>query len=218
MRSTIALLLTACVSFTACSVRRSKGWETALSTRVDTADADPAAAYAEKLSAALTAAGVEHKVVTYEFRYRTRLREDAIGTRTAVIYRDDSSARDPWWLADGNAGGPVWLPGHDLERQLAFYMHRPATVVSVDGSPAGGDGKRQLAETAQPSLFARLWPVRKTERSRRSIAPQPAAPAAKIPPRQLALFRARHGSPFDPASVVDRVKMERLTHRGIAAR
>lgn len=216
MRSTSALLLALCLLSAGCGgLRRSKGWETVISTRVDTRDAaDPSAAYAEQLSAALKAAGVEHKIVTYEFRYRTRLREDAIETRSAVLYRDAGSSRDPWWLADGHSGDPVWLPGSDLDKQLEFYLHRPATVLSVDGSPAGSDGKRQTAEPGldRPSFFARLWPVRKTERSRKFPAPAQPAPASKFSERQLAIFRAHHGSTFDPASVIDRVKMERLVH------
>ena len=215
MRSIIAILITTCLLSAGCGgLRRSTAWETVISTSVDTRDAvDPSADYAEQLSAALKAKGVEHKVVTYEFRYRTRLREDAIETRTAVLYRDPGSSRDPWWLADERSRDPVWLPGENLDQQLAFYLHRPATVLTIDGAPGTAEGKRQIAapKTEQPSFFARLWPVRKTERSRKFPAPTLHTPGAIFSERQLALFRLRHGSKFDPASVIDRVKMERLT-------
>lgn len=216
MRLALPTLLTACLLAAGCGgLRTSPAWEKVISTRVDTRDAaDPSAAYAEQISGVLKSANVEHKVITYEFHYRTKLHEDAIETRTSVLYRDPGSSRNAWWLADEQARDPVWVPGSDLDRQLEFYLHRPATVLSVDGHPAGGEAKRQLAqaESDRPSFFARLWPVRKTERSRKFTAPLQPVPASRVSERQLALFRARHGTDFDPASVVDRVKMERLTH------
>jgi hypothetical protein len=246
MRLLHPLLLSACFLAAGCGAfRRSPAWETVLSTRVDTRDsADPSAAYAERLSSNLKSAGVEHKIVTYEFRYRTRLREDAVDTRTAVLYRDDDSGRDPWWLADDRtANNPVWLPREDLDYQLAFYLHRPATVVSVHRVRGSSDGKKSMVEPAiqGQTALTRLEPVRKTERSRKFFAFSRATPApvktvhqparfAHAPiskaartsardARQLALFRARHGSTFDPSSITDRVKMERLLRkRGEIAR
>lgn len=218
MRLTLPLSLTACLVLAGCGgLRRSPAWEAVVTARIDSHDD---AGYAEQLSGVLRDAGIEHKVVTYEFRYRTRLRDEAIETRTSLLYRDGGSARHPWWLVDAHTNNPVWLPGEDLDRQLEFHLHRPATVVSVDGSPAGGEGKRNTAEPedGQPSLLARLWPVRKTERSRKVIARTQRA--ASPTSHQLAIFRARHGSEFDPASVLDRVKMERIAHgsRDIASR
>lgn len=201
-------------------------------TRVDTRDAaDPSATYAETLSASLKSAGVAHKVVTYEFRYRTRLREEAIGTRTAVLYRDENDPRNPWWLMDDRLSKPLWLPGENLEYQLAYYIHRPATVVSVDGFKASGEGKK-LAGTRpeeRSNFLARLFPARKDTGSRLQVrreAPRVAVTAdaenapGEITPRALALFRARHGTEFDRASVMDRVKMEHLlrAHRQFVER
>ncbi len=240
MRPSRFILLTACLFAAGCGgLRRSPAWETVISSRIDTRDeADPSAAYAEQLSSRLKQAGVEHKVVTYEFRYRTRLREEAVDTRTAILYRDDNHSRDPWWLADDrSAYDPVWLPREDINYQLAFYLHRPATVVSVHHVPGSSDGKKSIKEPAiqGQTALARLAPVRKTERSWSFLSLfQPATAPAKTlrqpgrskaalvaqasrvaspNARQLALFRARHGTNFDPSSVTDRLKMERLTHR-----
>jgi hypothetical protein len=137
--------------------------------RVDTRDSgDPSAAYAEHLSGVLKTAHVQHKIVTYEYRYHTAFREEAIGTRTAVIYRDDKNPNNPWWLMDDQLFNPVWLPGEDENRQVSFYLHRPATVVStktIDDS----DGKRSIAAPdeleSRGTMVARLQPVGKTERS-----------------------------------------------------
>ena len=215
-------------------MHRSSTWETVRSARVDTRDAaDPSAAYAEHLSGVLKSAGVAHKVVTYEFRYRTRLREEAMGSRTAVIYRDGDNTSNPWWLADDRLRQPLWVPGENVETQIAYYIHRPATVVSVKANGGGGgEGKRLAAAPAEerPSFFARIFPAKQNGaprlqvRARAKEAPVTvvtSAPAeGQITPQALALFRARHGSEFDPASVADRVKMEHLlrVHRQFVER
>jgi len=274
MRPQLTFSLAACLAFSGC-LHRSPTWETVISTRVDTRDSgDPSATYAEHMSGVLKSSGVQHKIVTYEFRYRTRLREDAMDTRTAVLYRDEAGGRNPWWLVDNVSRTPVWLPGENVEKQLEFYLHRPATVLTVNGISASSDGKSLLGEAKsvtakvktkpkpeakeEASFFARLLPVGKTERSRKfavngKAVPAQSAPAprkAKMPERtkvaavqskrdgkkkaaasklaktkpsklvkvksskvtskQLALFRARHGTKFDPSSMTDRVKMERL--------
>ena len=240
MRPSRFFLLSACLFAAGCGgLRRSPAWETVISSRIDTRDeADPSAAYAERLSSRLKQAGVEHKLVTYEFRYRTRLREEAVDTRTAILYRDDNHSRDPWWLADDrSAYNPVWLPREDINYQLAFYLHRPATVISVHHVPGSSDGKKSIKEPAVQgqTALARLEPVRKTERSWSFLslfrpAPVPAktvrqpgrakptlmaqAPRGSSPnARHLALFRARHGTNFDPSSIADRIKMDRLVQR-----
>jgi hypothetical protein len=209
MHKSVSLSLTLCLVLTGCdAVRRSPTWATVRSSRIDTRDAAGASGdYAERLSAVLKSAHVEHKTVTYEFRYRTRLNEEAISTRTVVLYRDGRSARHPWWLMDERLRQPVWLPGENLDHQLSFYAHRPASVVAINGQSTTGEGKVQVAEG--PSLFARLWPMRKTERSRQ-FPTLLAARDTGISAEVLALFRVRHGSEFDPSSVLDRVKLEQL--------
>src|SRR6187455_1897076 len=107
MQKTNLLSLAACLTLAGCS-QPSSPWNTVRSVRVDTRDSDdPSAAYAEHLSGVLKSANVEHKVVTYEYRYRTVLREEAIGTRTAVLYRDDRNPNNPWWLTDERLYKPV---------------------------------------------------------------------------------------------------------------
>jgi len=233
------LPLAVCLGLTGCSQPNSP-WSTVRAVRVDTRDSgDPSAAYAEHLSGVLKTAHVQHKIVTYEYRYHTAFREEAIGTRTAVIYRDDKNPNNPWWLMDDQLFNPVWLPGEDENRQVSFYLHRPATVVStktIDDS----DGKRTIAAPdefeSRGTMVARLQPVGKTERSFRwphwfgkrsesrlladtKVRKQPmfrqgssTAPALSVPSesRLASVFRLRHGTAFDPASETDRRKMEEM--------
>jgi hypothetical protein len=211
-------------------------WSRVTAVRVDTRDAaDPSTAYAEQVSAVLKTSGVEHKVVTYQFRYRTPLREEAITTRTAVIYRDGSDSRNPWWLAEYRLRIPHWLPGNDLGRQISFHVHGPAEVLTVDeheeregkkviGSEDGAVRIAKRASVRQPDdspgwfrqLFARHTPAQRTSGTRPArLSPVRAARSVGTPDaRALALFRSRHGSAFDGASINDRVKMEALMGRG----
>src|SRR5438552_439092 len=110
MQKSLSVSLAACLTVAGCSHSPSP-WNTVRSVRVDTRDSDdPSAAYAEHLSGVLKSANVEHKVVTYQFHYRTALREEAVATRTAVLYRDDHNPSNPWWLTDERLNKPVWLP------------------------------------------------------------------------------------------------------------
>jgi hypothetical protein len=238
MQKIASLLVAAFVILTGCS-QPSSPWRTARAVRVDTRDSDdPSAAYAEHLSGVLKTAHVEHKIVTYEYRYRTALREEAIGTRTAVIYRDDKNPNNPWWLMDESLSKPVWLPGEDENRQVSFYMQKPATVVSTT-TIGGEDGKRVIAapdaSESPERMVARLEPVRKTERSfqwptwfgqwrhvqlasaasqrsseMRRVRPSATREVESAAPSLVTLFRVRHGTNFDRASEVDRRKMEDL--------
>jgi len=52
---------------------------------------DPSAFYSEKLHRALLLEqGVEHTVVVYQYHYHNNHYEEALRTRTAVVYRDDA--------------------------------------------------------------------------------------------------------------------------------
>jgi hypothetical protein len=89
---------------------------------------------------------VEHKLVTYQYRYTTRLREEAIGTRTAVIYRDNHSPNYPWWLVDERTRKPVWLPNGDVQKQVQFYAQHHTEIVDVKEFPTGaGSGKSVIS-------------------------------------------------------------------------
>ncbi len=178
MQKPLALTIAVCLGFAGCQVfEKSETWDQAMKVRPGetTRDPDPSNAYASKLHAAFAERGVEHKVVVYQYRYTTRLREEAVGTRTAVIYRDDSNPRYPWWLKDDRSMRPVWLPNGELDKQISFYIRRKAEVIEQKPYPAqSGSGKTSIA-------FARPAPV-----LRIAAQPQPAAPVAKTAPAKKA--------------------------------
>jgi hypothetical protein len=164
MQKPLALSIAACLGLAGCQVfEKSETWSQALQVRPGetTRDPDPSNAYAAKLHAALSERGIEHKVVVYQYRYTTRLREEAVGTRTAVIYRDNSNPRYPWWLKDDRLNKPFWLPDGELNVQVSFYLRRKAEVIEQKDYPAqGGSGKTALA-FAKPAPALR--PVVKKE-------------------------------------------------------
>ena len=161
MQKSLCFALVLSLTLNGCGVfRRSETWVLVRGVRVDTrAETDPSQAYATELSARLAAANIEHKVVTYQFRYHTYLREEAITTRTAVVYRDDTRPAHPWWLMEERLYQPVWLPNDDLGRQISFYLHDYAEVVETRDVPGkgGAGGKVMLAtrHTARPVFAAR---------------------------------------------------------------
>jgi hypothetical protein len=59
----------------------------------------------------------------------------------------------------------------------------------------------------EPKLFAGMNARKPVVRQGRSNAP---APSNAAEPRLAILFRARHGTNFDPASEIDRQKMEEM--------
>ena len=126
--ATTALLLAGCEA-----PQQSRTWETVKTVRhVGPFVKEPAAAYAEKLHTALQGARIEHKVVTFKFRYRSRLLLNREGEETAVIYRDPATPANPWWLMSERLFSPVWLPTQPVATQVSFYVSRPATVVKVE--------------------------------------------------------------------------------------
>ncbi|MEO6785779.1 MAG: hypothetical protein ABI318_06565 [Chthoniobacteraceae bacterium] len=130
----LSLLITAAIFLTGCeAAKRSRTWETVRSVphigpRMDTPDT----AYADRLHSALHDARVEHKVVTFKFRYRSRLLLNPEGEETAVIYRDNATPAHPWWLMAERLTTPVWLPSEPVASQAAFYVSRPVTIVKVE--------------------------------------------------------------------------------------
>jgi hypothetical protein len=149
MQKTLAFALALCLSLTGCQVfEKSRTWETVVSVRPGDAcrQADPSSYYAEKLHHVLAQEGVEHIVVTYQYHYYTHQYEEALGTRTAVVYRDDANSSYPWWLKDDRTNTPVWLPNGDLNKQLLFYCRRKAEVIGKQVYPGGrGSGKSSVA-------------------------------------------------------------------------
>ena len=126
MQKSASLTLAACLVLTGCQVfTRSQTWDKVTRTRIDTHGAgDESKAYADALSRELKASHVEHKVVTYQYHYRTRNHEESVGQGTAVIYRDDTHPENPWWIKDETSGRPTWLPNRDVKKQVAFFVRR----------------------------------------------------------------------------------------------
>ena len=199
-------LLVACLALASCSVfKKSNVWDTVIRNRPNLAGAaDPSVAYAAHLHRVLTAEGVEHRVVTYQYQYTTLLREEAIGERTAVIYRDNTKPSTPWWITDDRLSRPVWLPNGTVEKQLNFVCRARASVIKLRDFPGSDDGKAVLAPERRSGFrngrSEALRPV--------ALGSEPRASSGRLD----ALFQLRHGTPFDPASVLDRQKMTTLRH------
>ena len=202
-----ALMLAACLALSGCTIFKSSHvWDVVTRTHPDVSGAaDPSLAYAAHLHRVLAAEGVEHRVVTYQFHYRTLLREESIGSRTAVIYRDDTDPAHPWWLTDERLSRPIWLPNGSVEKQVAFTCRNRVEIVRLRDFSGGADGKRIIPPSRRAADFrtGRAEPLR-------SVALGPATTAGDAP--LGALFRTRHGTPFDPASSLDREKMTALRH------
>jgi hypothetical protein len=120
----------------------------------------PALEYARELHTALETSRVEHKIVTFKFRYRSRILLNREGEETAVIYRDPATPSHPWGLMSERIFSPVWLPTEPVASQVSFYVRRPATVVKIEDFPArharkhrhaGRDGKSVVKPRSHPS-------------------------------------------------------------------
>lgn len=267
MNKPCSITLAVCLALTACNGSKQKStWQKVRETKPDKvpASVDSNEAYTKKLNKVLNENKVEHKVVTYQYRYKTRMREDAVGTHSAVIYKDNSDPENPWWLVNERTGKPVWLPGQDVNKQVAFYLRRKAEVteekVFTGGEPQSTE--TMVAKHTPPAPvvpdaspdFTRIAKVRKQPAPRR--APEPtaaptqtaiakAAPPAetttqflrpeqfKGEPNEVAIpfttpqpadaqlgdqFRRAHGTDYDPASPIDRRKMEALREARLVPR
>jgi hypothetical protein len=197
MQKPLALSIAACLALTGCNAfRKSETWSQAVKVRPaeTTLDPDPSNAYAAKLHNAFTAQGVEHKVVVFQYEYTTRHYEKAVGTRTAVIYRDDSNPAYPWWLKDDRLNNPFWLPNGSLDKQVSFYIRRKAQVIEVKEYPArGGSGKTSLTlaqpapkihaahKPQAPAAVTRLAPVKKAPAPVVARKPAPETKIARSP-------------------------------------
>jgi hypothetical protein len=153
MQKPLTISIAVCLCFTGCSVfKKSKTWETVTKNRVDTTDElDPSKAYAKELHRSLAKENVEHKVVTYQYRYKTRLREEAVGVATAVVYKDETNPKNPWWIMDERLAKPVWLPNDALEKQVSFYLRRDAEIVEQHDFPTA-DASHMIADDPSPAI------------------------------------------------------------------
>jgi hypothetical protein len=120
--------------FASChGTQRSRAWEIVRASRhPGPGERNRSATYAGELHKTLEKSGIGHKIVTFKFRYYSRLTLNTVGEETAVIYRDDSNAARPWWLMADYLWAPVWLPNQEISSQVAFSVRRPATVVKVE--------------------------------------------------------------------------------------
>ena len=156
-----AILLAGCET-----PKRSRAWEIALTVRHAGPHVDaPAVAYAERLHGALQEARVEHKIVTFKFRYRSRLLLNREGEETVVIYRDNAAPANPWWLMAERLPAPVWLPSAPVESQVSFYVTRPATIVKTEEFPAEG---ARTARTSRHDGKALLKPFKHWKKTKPS--------------------------------------------------
>lgn len=232
MQKPLALSIALCLSLTGCQVcEKSKTWDTVVSVRPGDAylQADPSSYYAEKLHAVLVDQGVEHYVVTYQYHYYTNHYEEAVGTRTAVVYRDNDSPGYPWWLKDDRTALPVWLPAGELAKQISFYCRRQAEVIEQKYYPAHGSGKamvppKRSAQLVQfhgnvaqrpPQPQTRVHVAERAQPALKNVEAKPVetkSSFAMLKERLEKLFRFRNGTDYDPASSVDRRKMEQLKH------
>ena len=201
MSKPLAFSIAACLAFSGCQIfHKSPTWDKVVHTRIALPrEGDNSMTFAEGLHHELKADRVEHKIVTYQYRFRSRLREDATAERTAVIYRDDSNPTYPWWLKDESSGRPVWLPNGSVEQQIRFYVGRDVQI--QDPGHLSGDGKRIAA-------------VERESHARRIVhAPRLALPPVAEAPREIdpnVFFREAHGTDFNSASRADREKMNAL--------
>jgi len=189
MQKPLALSIAVCLSLSGCQVfEKSKTWDTVMSVRPGDSfrEADPSSSYAEKLHRVLLEQGVEHYVVTYQYHYYTHQYEEALGTRTAVVYRDDVDSRYPWWLKDDRSATPVWLPNGELDKQLSFYCRRPAEIIEKKHYPAGGGSGKESSgkEIARPRTASVQPRVHVAERSQpvTKIAQAKPAPVQAVKP------------------------------------
>jgi hypothetical protein len=184
MQRPLAITIAAvCFGLASCQVfEKSEIWDavTHVTPGDSIRDPDPSAAYAVKLHRVLLEQGVEHFVVTYQFHYFTHERDEAVDTRTAVVYRDPVSSAYPWWLKDERTATPVWLPNGDLSSQISFYIRRPAQVIEQKHYPAGGKGGKatlgmfQPAQVKQRPVFAEHPQHAVTRITQTHITPAPA--------------------------------------------
>lgn len=250
MNKPSSLTLAVCLALTACTPSKQKStWQKVRETKPDkvAANADPAEAYRGKLHKLLADDKVEHKVVTYQYRYKTRLREEALGTHTAVIYKDNSDPENPWWIVNERTGKPVWLPGQDLNKQVAFYLQRKAEVLEKQEFSGGEPSQTEMLAKHTPALrpdssaAVQIAQVKKAPVRQGTLAQAPASETTNfvrparfsgssrevpIPfttpvPSDAQLddqFRRAHGTDYDPASPLDRHKMESLKQARLETR
>jgi hypothetical protein len=143
MRSPAAILAGTAIILAGChQAKRSETWRKVVAAPHPAPDTgDVTRAYAAELHKTLLHGRVPHKVVTAEFQYHSEYTRHGTARRTVVVYRDQTRRGDGWWLMDERLNKPVWLPDQPLERQISFYLGRPATLVDVSDFMGADRGK-----------------------------------------------------------------------------
>jgi len=214
MQKPFALFIAVCFCLTSCQVfEKSEIWENVTHVRPGDSirDPDPSASYAEKLHRALLEQGVEHIVVTYQYHYFTHQRDEAVETRTAIVYRDNADQNYPWWLKDDRTSTPIWLPNGELAKQISFYIRRTAQVIEQKVYPArGANGKAALgmfrpATVKQRPVFA--------EHPQRAVTKITQTRSTQTPPATLLVpFRSGSAKPFAGSQGVQPAAVTKIQH------
>ena len=147
--------------------------------------------YVERHHRSLAAdAGIEHKIVIYQFRYHPAYREDAAGSGTAILYRDDHTPRFPWWVMDEYGTCPSGSP---TEARRAVEILPP---------PRGGSGRgKQISQCGQrQNVAAAIRSPDRRSRLQRLDRPYPAEEPAAPPSPCEESDRAYHAAAKQPAS------------------
>ena len=111
--------------------------------------------FAADLHRLLLESHVPHKVVTTEFSYQSAYTGTTNASRTVVVYEDATGRGSGWWLADERRSTPLWLPDQPLDRQIAFYLGRTATITNVSDFTSGDAAKMILPpDTGAPRKSA----------------------------------------------------------------
>jgi len=244
MKLTLSLALAASIFLSGCSVfQRSPTWDLVVRGNTSGRVEEGKGCYINHLHQLLTGAGVEHKIVAYQYHSLNAYREESIQAGVLIIYRDDTTPHNPWWITDEYRHVPVWVPNRQVEEQIGFFIQQRAEIISVKEYAASAPSGKQIgrssgntdrafadkvdrtfAETrpgrAYRTLFAGQAPrlsVTKTKKTapgpRRSTAPLTATTTSGSAAQAAQAFRSTHGTTFDPLSSVDREKMNELRRR-----
>lgn len=160
----ILSIFAACAIVAGCAVqRKSPVWQRVVDApRPSPSGANTSETYAKSLHATLEKAGVQHKVVTYNYPFHSKFDGHGTAQRTSVIYRDGNSPDYPWWIMDERLSRPIWLPTESVEKQVNFFLRRPAQVVTIRQYGAG-DGKTVASTVKQVERTGRVAPTTRVQ-------------------------------------------------------
>ncbi len=164
--------------------------------------ADTQRAYAAELHKLLLESRVPHKIVTAEYHFQSQFQHFAPARRTMVVYRDVTRKGEGWWLMDEGLGAPVWLPNTPLERQIAFYLRRPVTIVDVSDFMGADQAKMVLPLEKTPPRKSGLTSIQPVEpKPAKAHQPKVVAPKPVAPPAPAAKSRIEPAPKPKPAPV-----------------